>query len=88
MDPILLEFCEKSEVIKCINVGLLCVQEDPGDRPTMSNVVLMLGGKATVLPVPNQPAFVTRKPVLSSSSSSTKPGSISNKLTMSVEEGR
>ncbi|CAA3016361.1 G-type lectin S-receptor-like serine threonine-kinase At4g03230 [Olea europaea subsp. europaea] len=88
MDPILLESCEKSEVMKCINVGLLCVQEDPGDRPTMSNVVFMLDGEAIALPVPNQPAFVTRKPVLSTSSSSTKPGSISNELTMSVAEGR
>ncbi|XP_022863730.1 G-type lectin S-receptor-like serine/threonine-protein kinase At4g03230 [Olea europaea var. sylvestris] len=88
MDPILLESCKKFEVMKCINVGILFVQEEPDDRPTTSNVVFMLGGEATILPVPNQPAFIMRKPVSNTSSSSTKPGSISNELTMSVEEGR
>ncbi|CAA3020420.1 G-type lectin S-receptor-like serine/threonine-protein kinase At4g03230 [Olea europaea subsp. europaea] len=39
LDPMIIEFCEKSEVFRCINVGLLCVEEDPIDRPTMSNVV-------------------------------------------------
>ncbi|XP_022860032.1 receptor-like serine/threonine-protein kinase SD1-8 isoform X5 [Olea europaea var. sylvestris] len=89
VDPILLESCEKSEVIKCINVGLLCVEEDPSDRPTMLNVVLMLSGETVVVPVPNQPAFVMRKRVVStSSSSSNKPDSISNELTMSDPKGR
>ncbi|XP_022892499.1 G-type lectin S-receptor-like serine/threonine-protein kinase At4g03230 isoform X1 [Olea europaea var. sylvestris] len=89
VDPILLESCEKSEVIKCINVGLLCVEEDPSDRPTMSNVVLMLSGKTIVVPVPKQPAFVMRKRVFStSSSSSNRPDSVSNELTMSDPQGR
>ncbi|CAA2954759.1 G-type lectin S-receptor-like serine threonine-kinase At4g03230 isoform X2 [Olea europaea subsp. europaea] len=89
VDPILLESCEKSEVVKCINVGLLCVEEDPSDRPTMSNVVLMLSGETAVVPVPNQPAFVMRKHVVStSSSSSNKPDSISNELTMFDPKGR
>ncbi|KAL2474222.1 G-type lectin S-receptor-like serine/threonine-protein kinase [Forsythia ovata] len=89
VDPILLESCEKSEVIKCINVGLLCVEDDPSDRPTMSNVILMLSGETGVLPVPNQPAFVMRKRGFStSSSSSNKPESISNELTLSMPQGR
>ncbi|CAI9772523.1 unnamed protein product [Fraxinus pennsylvanica] len=89
LDPMMLEFCEKSEVVKCINVGLLCVEEDPIDRPTMSNVVLMLSGETTVLPVPKQPAFLMRKRVFrTSSSTSNKPDSISNELTMSVPQGR
>ncbi|CAA2973559.1 G-type lectin S-receptor-like serine threonine-kinase At4g03230 isoform X1 [Olea europaea subsp. europaea] len=89
VDPILLESCEKSEVIKCINVGLLCVEEDPSERPTVSNVVLMLSGKTIVVPVPKQPAFVMRKRVFStSSSSSNRPDSISNELTMSDPQGR
>ncbi|KAK9044028.1 hypothetical protein V6N11_072350 [Hibiscus sabdariffa] len=32
-----------SEFMKCVHVGLLCVQEDPNERPTMADVVLMLG---------------------------------------------
>ncbi|CAA2979592.1 receptor-like serine threonine- kinase SD1-8 isoform X1 [Olea europaea subsp. europaea] len=73
VDPILLESCEKSEVIKCKNVGLLCVEEDPSNRPTMSNVVFMLSGEIADLPAPNQPAFVMRK-----HSSSNQPGLFSN----------
>ncbi|CAI9772529.1 unnamed protein product [Fraxinus pennsylvanica] len=89
LDPMMLEFCEKSEVVKCINVGLLCVEEDPIDRPTMSNVVLMLSGETTVLPVPKQPAFLMRKCVFrTSSSTSNKPDSISNELTLSVPQGQ
>ncbi|XP_022860037.1 G-type lectin S-receptor-like serine/threonine-protein kinase At4g03230 isoform X2 [Olea europaea var. sylvestris] len=89
VDPILLESCEKSEVMKCINVGLLCVEEDPNDRPSMSDVVLMLSGETIIVPVPKKPAFVMRKRVFSiSSSSSNKPDSISNELTMSDPQGR
>ncbi|KAL3820991.1 hypothetical protein ACJIZ3_006896 [Penstemon smallii] len=88
-DPILVQ---QSQVLKCINVGLLCVQEDPNDRPTMSNVVMMLGSEvATLLPRPTRPAFVTRKRECSSvpSTSSTKPDTISeNEFTISMEQGR
>ncbi|CAA2975530.1 G-type lectin S-receptor-like serine threonine-kinase At4g03230 [Olea europaea subsp. europaea] len=84
VDPILLESCKKSEVIKCINVGLLCVEEDPSNRPTMLNVVFMLSGEIAVLPIPNQPAFVMRK-----RSSSNQPGLFSNNgLTVSIPQGR
>lgn len=46
-----------NEVIRCIHIGLLCVQEDPIDRPTMASVVLMLDSYSVTLQVPNQPAF-------------------------------
>ncbi|PON66926.1 Protein kinase-like domain containing protein [Trema orientale] len=38
MDASLSETCNANEFLRCINVGLLCTQEDPSDRPTMSNV--------------------------------------------------
>ncbi|VVA34782.1 PREDICTED: G-type lectin S-receptor, partial [Prunus dulcis] len=55
-----LESYHSDEVLRCIQVGLLCVQEDSEDRPTMSAVVFMLSGEAS-LPSPQQPAFVFRK---------------------------
>ncbi|KAL6277224.1 hypothetical protein ACE6H2_020825 [Prunus campanulata] len=55
-----LESYHSDEVMRCIQVGLLCVQEDSEDRPTMSAVVFMLSGEAS-LPSPQQPAFVFRK---------------------------
>ncbi|XP_048132046.1 G-type lectin S-receptor-like serine/threonine-protein kinase At1g61370 isoform X2 [Rhodamnia argentea] len=44
------------ELIRCIHVGLLCVQDHPTNRPDMSNVVLMLSGESD-LPQPRQPIF-------------------------------
>ncbi|XP_015065701.1 G-type lectin S-receptor-like serine/threonine-protein kinase At4g03230 isoform X2 [Solanum pennellii] len=61
MDQSLVDTFNEIEVAKCINVALLCVQEDPGDRPIMSNVIIMLGSESMALPRPNQPAYVTRK---------------------------
>ncbi|KAL6145428.1 hypothetical protein ACLB2K_056116 [Fragaria x ananassa] len=52
-----LQSYQPDEVLRCIQVGLLCVQEDSKDRPAMSSVVFMLSGEAS-LPSPNQPAFV------------------------------
>ncbi|XP_050371711.1 uncharacterized protein LOC126789558 [Argentina anserina] len=51
---------QSNEVIRCIQVALLCVQEDSKDRPSMSAVVFMLSGEASP-PLPNQPAFVYRQ---------------------------
>ncbi|XVF27805.1 hypothetical protein REPUB_Repub14bG0140400 [Reevesia pubescens] len=57
MDQLLLESCVDTEVLKCIHIGLLCVQEDPADRPTMSTVVVMLATDTITLPLPAEPAF-------------------------------
>ncbi|KAF5472869.1 hypothetical protein F2P56_009538 [Juglans regia] len=46
-----------SEMIRCIHIGLLCVQENVADRPTMASIVLMLNSYSITLPVPSQPAF-------------------------------
>ncbi|WJX30581.1 hypothetical protein P8452_19103 [Trifolium repens] len=57
LDPILKETYIANEVVRCIHIGLLCVQEDAIDRPTMSNVVVMLASDTMALPNPNDPAF-------------------------------
>ncbi|XVF27764.1 hypothetical protein REPUB_Repub14bG0136900 [Reevesia pubescens] len=48
------------EFLKCIQIGLLCVQEHVTDRPMMSAVVFMLSNE-TALPSPKQPAFIIKK---------------------------
>ncbi|KAI4295835.1 hypothetical protein L6164_035836 [Bauhinia variegata] len=63
VDATLLEACPASEVINWMHVGLLCVQQDPGDRPSMSDVVVHLGSESMELPKPKQPAFSLRKAV-------------------------
>lgn len=64
--------CNPNEVVKCVGVGLLCVQEDPNDRPTMSNVAFMLssGNDLASLPDPKQPAFVDKRLTPTSSATS------------------
>lgn len=57
MDPILRESYNQNEIIKSIHIGLLCVQEDPEDRPTMATIVLMLDSNTVTLPTPKRPAF-------------------------------
>jgi hypothetical protein len=43
--------------MRCIHIGLLCVQENVVDRPTMASVVLMLSSYSMTLPIPSEPAF-------------------------------
>ncbi|KAJ0760394.1 putative protein kinase RLK-Pelle-DLSV family [Helianthus annuus] len=57
MDPVLEDTCTPKEVMTCIHVGLLCVQDHAKDRPTMSEVVSMLTNENMNLPGPKQPAF-------------------------------
>ena len=46
-----------SEMLRCLNIGLLCVQENVADRPTMASVVLMFTSLSLTLPAPSKPAF-------------------------------
>ncbi|EEF46488.1 receptor protein kinase, putative [Ricinus communis] len=52
---------DQTEVLRCIHIGLLCVQENPMDRPSMLDVTSMIYNEANQLPSPNQPAFYYRK---------------------------
>lgn len=51
-----------SEVLRAIQVGLLCVQNCPEDRPSMSSVVFMLGNEAA-LPQVKTPGFFSERDV-------------------------
>lgn len=95
VDQKLHESCNKEEAIKLINIGLLCVQEDPKDRPNTSNIIMMLGSENSniiSLPRPNQPAFMTRKcgnnNNTTSSSNAKSDGVSNNQLTVTIEMGR
>ena len=49
---------QPTEMLRCIHVGLLCVQEDAHLRPGMAAVVVMLNSRSITLPVPTPPAYV------------------------------
>ena len=44
--------------MRCIHIGLPCVQESVINRPTMTMIVLILNSYSITLPVPSQPAFL------------------------------
>ncbi|KAH7675702.1 Non-specific serine/threonine protein kinase protein [Dioscorea alata] len=56
-DPSLGDRIRAEEVLRCIHIGLLCIQEEPTERPTMASVVLMLRSYSLSLPRPSTPAF-------------------------------
>ncbi|RVW81565.1 Receptor-like serine/threonine-protein kinase SD1-8 [Vitis vinifera] len=55
MDPGLEETSPTHILLRYINVGLLCVQESADDRPTMSDVVSMLGNESTYKSLSSNP---------------------------------
>uniref|UniRef100_F6H2B3 Receptor-like serine/threonine-protein kinase n=1 Tax=Vitis vinifera TaxID=29760 RepID=F6H2B3_VITVI len=57
----------QSEVLRALNVGLLCVQRHPDDRPNMSSVVLMLSSEGA-LRQPKEPGFFTERNMLEADS--------------------
>ncbi|XP_074336826.1 G-type lectin S-receptor-like serine/threonine-protein kinase SD1-1 isoform X3 [Apium graveolens] len=60
IDEVILESSNTIEVFRVIQIGLLCVQEYPKDRPSMSEVVVMLSSTMH-LPHPKQPGFFTAR---------------------------
>ena len=67
---ILMENIAKSEVLRCIEVGLLCVQKRPDDRPSMSSVLSMLDNENISFSQPKQPGFYTERSFTETDSSS------------------
>ncbi|KAM7493120.1 hypothetical protein LguiB_027729 [Lonicera macranthoides] len=60
MDLTLADSYVRNEVMRCIQMGLLCVQEEVDSRPSMATIVLMLGNHTLSLPLPEQPPFYFR----------------------------
>ncbi|KAF3443735.1 hypothetical protein FNV43_RR13425 [Rhamnella rubrinervis] len=62
MDPTMGDRWPKHEALKCIHMGLLCVQEATCDRPKMSEVVVMLNSSNMASSsMPSRPAFFISK---------------------------
>ncbi|XP_062161866.1 G-type lectin S-receptor-like serine/threonine-protein kinase SD1-13 [Alnus glutinosa] len=79
-DPMIREPCFEMEILRCIHVGLLCVQDFAKDRPTVSVVISMLKSETIDLPHPKQPAFTERQ---------IAPNAVSlNNVTFTMVQGR
>ncbi|KAL4619328.1 hypothetical protein ACB092_06G071000 [Castanea dentata] len=84
IDTCLKDSCILLEIVRCLRISFLCLQQRPEDRPNMSSVVMMLHGESS-LPEPEEPAsFVGKR----SSSSSKNQSSSTNEITVTMIEGR
>ena len=80
------------EVTMCIQIGLLCVQENSYARPTMATIVSYLNNLSLELPSPQEPAFSLQDRLLtdpkisheSSSSQSVKSSTLYSVNEMSI----
>ncbi|KAK7338983.1 hypothetical protein VNO77_19618 [Canavalia gladiata] len=60
-DPTIYDPNYHQHILRCIHIGLLCVQELAIERPVMATVISMLNSEIAVLPPPSQPAFILRQ---------------------------
>ncbi|XP_038979332.1 receptor-like serine/threonine-protein kinase SD1-8 [Phoenix dactylifera] len=74
-----------NEVLRCIQVGLLCVQDRAEDRPHMSTVILMLGSASAMLPLPKQPGYCSERSATDTEWSSS---CTVNEITVTMLSGR
>ncbi|KAF5207898.1 Cysteine-rich receptor-like protein kinase [Thalictrum thalictroides] len=87
MDPTLAESYNSQELMRCIHIGLLCVQDHASDRPTMSMVVSMLSSEG-ILPLPKQPAFTIERTQFSNILFNINDAVSINSVTITNPEGR
>ncbi|XP_030941779.1 G-type lectin S-receptor-like serine/threonine-protein kinase At1g11300 [Quercus lobata] len=89
IDPMIYEPCFEMEILRCIQVGMLCVQEFAKDRPTVSVVVSMLKSEIVNLPPPKKSAFTKRNIGLDTESSQLSQSKCSaNNVTITMVQGR
>ncbi|GAA0149037.1 transmembrane signal receptor [Lithospermum erythrorhizon] len=92
LDPKAGDSYSSLQVLRCIQVGLLCIQEQAEDRPSMGNVALMLSSESISLPQPKYPGFCMgrayMKSSLSSSSMVNSESCTINHVTITMLEGR
>ncbi|XP_031124009.1 G-type lectin S-receptor-like serine/threonine-protein kinase At1g67520 isoform X2 [Ipomoea triloba] len=89
VDPALSNMCGKEEQLqRCINLGLLCVEDLAVDRPSMSDVISMLTNENLALTKPKKPAFVSRYGVVHGFQEDRSEKVTVNQLSISAMEAR
>ncbi|CAL4979684.1 unnamed protein product [Urochloa decumbens] len=79
--------CHTIQIMRCINIALLCVQENAVDRPTMSEVVAMLYSDSMAVPEPKHPAYFHVRVGIEEASSVDETSGV-NDITISSLRGR
>ncbi|XP_027357302.1 cysteine-rich receptor-like protein kinase 10 [Abrus precatorius] len=88
LDPHIERSFSEIEVIKCIQIGLLCVQQHPNVRPTITTIVSYLNNYSIELPTPEEPAFSLQEKMNSTTitQESSSSQSINSSKTLSINE--
>ncbi|KAH0760293.1 hypothetical protein KY290_023786 [Solanum tuberosum] len=86
-DEQLADSCNISQVLRSIQVGLLCVQQHPDDRPSMSSVVHMLANES-LLPKAKEPGFFTERNIFDEGKSGSQTRSSKNEFTITMLDPR
>ncbi|CAL4981518.1 unnamed protein product [Urochloa decumbens] len=81
------EHC-KSELLRCINIALLCVQENADDRPAMWDIATMLSTEGVPLPEPKHPAYYNVRVGNAEALNVDLDVYSINEVTITVQEGR
>ena len=87
VDPLLAEIYPANEVSRCVQIGLLCVQEHAIDWPIMSAVVFRLSND-TLLLSPKQPAFILKSACNRKDISTSEGANSINEITITKIDGR
>ncbi|XP_062013315.1 G-type lectin S-receptor-like serine/threonine-protein kinase At1g61370 isoform X2 [Rosa rugosa] len=87
VDEVLGDSYSSSEVMTCVHVGLLCVQDNAADRPTMADVSLMLSSEKDG-PHPKRPVFTIQNSVYHPGPSYEDTNSSKNEASITTIEGR
>ncbi|CAL5189531.1 unnamed protein product [Lathyrus oleraceus] len=75
------------EALRCIQIGLLCVQHVPDYRPNISHVIMMLGSESN-LPQPKEPGFLIKMISTKEHTFSKRRASSVNEVTLSILSSR
>lgn len=87
IDDVIKDQFPMAEALRCIQMGLLCVQQQPDNRPTMSVVLQMLDNVIAMSLQPKRLGFYTERCLTKTDSSSNRKRSSTEKdLTTAVLE--
>ncbi|KAI3710406.1 hypothetical protein L2E82_40186 [Cichorium intybus] len=82
IDQTIIELCSKDEVMRCINIALLCVQEDVDARPSMAYVLNIFNNYSITLPTPtNAPNYLPKRHLYSSNNESVSKSTDESQIT-------
>ncbi|KAM4113198.1 hypothetical protein ACJW30_05G201400 [Castanea mollissima] len=86
LDPTIRDSYSEIEVNRCIHIALLCVQENPAERPTMDSIILMLNSDSVNMLSPQPLAVFLQSRAQTNMPESESDQSTRKSILLSVDE--